>query len=200
MVSNDFRYSAVGKEKTVELKNPAANKLIVKFSDPDSLSNNNDLSLGFFPTFFINKVPLNNVRLRILPSPNDSFLIRVSQLSNGISKQEAEMQSEKIDYVIHEKDSALVLKNYFFITRADKFRNQQVVVKIYVPQDKQIIIERDDNAGDGFHLSLNEKTGMLHISDEDKNYEPGVLYTMKSGVLFGPDGLKYRKREEDEFE
>jgi hypothetical protein len=95
------------------------------------------------------------------------------------------VKAEHIPFVITQQDSIIYLPNGFNITKADRFRNQRVLVTIEVPVGKRIKVSEDidnfswyvigDKDGDGYYER--------HNSDYDY-YETGIEYVMTA------DGLK----------
>lgn len=128
---------------------------------------------------------INNVKVNVEKSADSLYHIYGTRSSRGASQTEAKVKAEHIPFVITQQDSIIYLPNGFNITKADRFRNQRVLVTIEVPVGKRIKVSEDidnfswyvigDKDGDGYYER--------HNSDYDY-YETGIEYVMTA------DGLK----------
>ena len=94
---------------------------------------------GFEPgdTLFV-----NNVRINIAKATGDSFIVSIQKTCRGNTKDYADSTARLMDYTIIQKDSLLLLPKGIAVTPQSKFRNQQVLLTIYVPVGKQIRINK----------------------------------------------------------
>jgi phage shock protein PspC (stress-responsive transcriptional regulator) len=88
-------------------------------------------------TFFV-----RNLKIRIVQSKTDSFEVNVVKLSNGKTVQEANQLANAIDFNVSQTDSLLNLDKGIAITKANKFRNQHVILTIAVPVGKRIKVSQ----------------------------------------------------------
>jgi hypothetical protein len=143
-VGKDFRSTSTVKEETISLPNPGVRKLQVAFSNSNRLFYGRNNFLHIEPFGFVDEdtVVINNVRLRITKSANDSFNVTLVKLCNGGSRRFADTLANKIAYNIQQVDSILLIDKGIAITKQDKFRNQQVIVTVAVPVGKVINISK----------------------------------------------------------
>ncbi len=76
--------------------------------------------------------------IKVFKSETDSAYIIITKSANGTTKEIAANYTQKINFnaVVH--DSLILIDNIFKISKAQKFRNQQVTVKIYLPANQKI--------------------------------------------------------------
>ena len=162
----DFRYQNNTAEQVVPLVNPAINKLEIKISPFNKYYNRNWLRLEPFASIDEDTVFARNIRLRIVKSAGDSFEVTMAKLTNGRTRQEAELSAARINFNIRQRDSSLLLDKGIAITENEKFRNQQIIVTIAVPVGKRILI-RDINGMGSWGNSMNVHIG-VDADDYDK--------------------------------
>lgn len=151
-IGNDFSTEAYNK-KRVNIAQPVNKKLYldVALSEDDK----NDHIIHF--SHRGNRVRLddwsiisredNHYRLGypaldIVPSETDSFQVIVIRTAHGADKREANELAKNIQYDILQKDSTLLLNNYFDIAEDDKFRAQQVKIVLKVPLNHSIYMSK----------------------------------------------------------
>jgi hypothetical protein len=140
------------------------------------------------------------VRVNIEKSFNDSFRVTVIKYACGRKERYADSLASLINFNIQQRDSTLILDRGVVVNTKDKFRNQRVIVTIYVPVGKRIRVQ--DNIGwlnqihfngPGFRTSSDDD---LNFENIERNWETGVWYTMtKDGLysLTGKPADSYRK-------
>jgi len=82
-------------------------------------------------------------KLKIIKSGSGLFELQIIKSSYGLSVTEAKKISEKINYKFNQKDSLLLLDNYFTLDENGKWRNQDVKIILKVPVGKMIIIDNN---------------------------------------------------------
>lgn len=177
---------------------PATGKMIVKVAETkvkvigrwfkmDGIVSMNDDSLF-----------LNNVRLRIVKSPDAMYHISAYKFSNGKDERAALSNISEIRYAINQSDSTIWLDRGFSLKKGTKFRNQGVQVTIQVPVGKRILVDRN----------VSRRLNWFHVGpgasdwewDEEwhSNYESwssNVEYVMTAGGL---ERIEQKKDEEEE--
>ena len=152
---------------------------------------------------------LNTVRIRVSKSPDSLYRLRIFKASRGGSTIEAENKAEKISFDIRQEDSIIYLPKGFAIAAADKFRNQQVILVIEVPEGKTIRIDGSTEWFDFFDLK-GKKTGLqfnfsYQFDDQYFPFEYDRWYRMNT---YGLDKLgltpeerieELKEKLEDEF-
>lgn len=188
-VENEFNYSSKNlTENEVVLNNPMIDKLEITSKTP-LYKYNRVRSLTFEPFEGFNEdtAYVNNVDVRILKATNDSFRVTVIKTANGGTRTIAENNAAKIQYTGVQKDSVLLMDKGIGINRTDKFRNQRVVLTIYVPVGKRIKIDKSINWYNDIHFGRNrDDNDWFYDSDNDaQRWRSGVEYKM------GADGKLY---------
>lgn len=131
-------------------------------------------------------VLINNIGLRIEKSPTDSFEIDILRASNGGSLSDARDFVDNLSYSLQQADSVVYLPHWFAINQRFPFRNQRVLIKVYVPLGKQI---RVDESADFLRHYMG---GWDHEWDYGYDWSTGHTYQMTE------DGLKDLQPSQDE--
>jgi len=175
MIINNFRARA-HTEEDFALVQPSHGNLIIRarqnvhrdyYDDEDWWFGNgwrNGLRhSGFFYSLNDDSVQLNTVQIKVLRSDDSSYHLRVLRGSLGSSANSALDRARQIIFPVSQSDSIIQLPGGFSINREQKFRNQQVIVVVYIPVGKKIMIENSVNRYDWFNLNV----GRRHINWED---------------------------------
>ena len=142
-VARDFKSASTINEINVPISNPGVKKLQVTYStDGRYYGNHGWLRFEPFANFDEDTAYVNNIRIRVVQSSNDSFKISIIKMSNGYSRKLADTLASRIDYPIQQIDSILFIGKGIPITPEDKFRNQHVVITIAVPVGKVINLSK----------------------------------------------------------
>ncbi|HMK02665.1 MAG TPA: PspC domain-containing protein, partial [Ferruginibacter sp.] len=144
-VTRDFKASSSLDEQNVSLLNPQPNKMVVSSTLPFTKKYYGRNWIRFEP--FENLVDedtafVRNVYVEIARSSNDSFQVTMKKTSRGYSRADANGLANLIRFNVEQKDSILLLDKGIAINKADKFRNQMVIITVYVPVGKQIRINK----------------------------------------------------------
>ena len=87
------------------------------------------------------------------------------------------MIAQKIDFNVYQADSLLVLEKGIAINKFDKFRNQQVMITIYVPVGKQIMVNDNVGWGNEVHFGSSwENDWNLDMDHLERGWDRNVLY------------------------
>jgi phage shock protein PspC (stress-responsive transcriptional regulator) len=194
-LSKDFDYSSnLGKEN-IGLINPTINALdVTNAKSGVNYSRNNWLGDNDF--FDLSgddeSATVRNVRVNIEKSPNDSFRVSTIKYACGRKERFADSLASLINFNIQQKDSMLVLDRGIVINTKDKFRNQRIIVTIYVPVGKRIRVQNNIGwlnqihfNGPGFETSSDDN---LDFENIERNWQTGVWYTMTKDGLFTLNG------------
>jgi len=138
-VSKDFKSINNVNEEKITLANPAASLMEVSYN---SNGRYNRFRFEPFASISEDTAFVDNVSLRLIKSPNDSFQVTVTKFVNGRTRHYADTLAALMNYNVSQKDSTLLLDRGIPITEQDKFRNQHVVVTIAVPVGKSIQINK----------------------------------------------------------
>ena len=128
---------------------------------------------------------LNNVRIHLVKSNDSIFHMDATKYSNGSDESSALRNIKEMNYGISQQDSTVWLDRGFSLQRGTKFRNQGVVVTIYIPIGKRILIDRTVQRRLN-HFDVNNGRNDWD-SDEDWNdnygWDSDVEYKMTAGGL-----------------
>ena len=184
-ITRDFRTSNNSFEQEVTLSNPMVNKLTVTTNYPYR-----NRSYNGWIRFDDDTAYIRNIGIIIEKSPNDSFKVTVKKFASGNRKAYADTTAKQIEFAVNQLDSTLVLNKEIVFSKNDKFRNQGVIVTIYVPVGKQIRLDESTGRIEHIHFGWNEdgftldSDGDNQYLDKDQDYimkADGVLYFLKNG-------------------
>ncbi|HRD58408.1 MAG TPA: PspC domain-containing protein [Ferruginibacter sp.] len=189
-VGKDFRSVNTINEETVELTNPSVNSLEVTTLTPEKKYRRREwFQLRPFDALTEDTAFVRNVSVEIVKSPNDSFKVTMLRLSNGYNKSDANHLTSKIDYNVIQMDSLLVLDRGIAINKSDKFRNQRVIVTIFVPVGKKIKV--DESVGWGNEIQMDGPWGndwRIEMDDVEEGWDRDKTYIMKADGLYDLEG------------
>lgn len=191
-VGQDFRRTSSANEERVALENPGIQSLEV-----NSLTNNryNRANTWFrlepFATFDDDTAYIGNVRIRIEKSSTDSFQVGIIKMCNGNTRRNADTLASLINYAVFQKDSLLMMDKAIAINTNDKFRNQSVMVIIYVPVGKHIKVNKnlDYNRNIRVHGPLFNDDNWYNWEEDDYDFQYGVEYVMQENGLYTLSGI-----------
>ncbi|MCW3093409.1 MAG: PspC protein [Ferruginibacter sp.] len=191
-VTTDFKSTNNIAEEQIYLSNPGVKKLELTTNAPNQkYFRNRWFKLEPFEGLLDDDTAfVKNVEVKILKSTNDSFRVTVVKMVNGRSRRYADTLASQIHYSGEQRDSLLVLDKGIAITKQNKFRNQRVIVTVYVPVGKQIRIDRSVGWGDNVHFGGNWNDDDFNIdsNDEERGWESNVDYVMKADGLYTMEG------------
>ena len=104
----------------------------------------------------------NNVRLEILHTDEKLPFIQIEKIARGKSFQDAKLRAEKIKYAIKIEGNQLTLDNYLLTEVANKFRDQEVELFLYVPEG---ILLKPDASLQNYDRSDNSFFNLHYSSD-----------------------------------
>ncbi|MEO6187340.1 MAG: PspC domain-containing protein [Ginsengibacter sp.] len=190
-VGRDFRRVSLVNEEYVQLSDPSVNTLEVNSLEYNKYARTDTwFRLEPFASFDEDTAYIANVRFRVEQSPTDSFRVGLIRVANGSTRRNADTLASLVKYTIYQNDSSLMADKAIAINTHDKFRNQGVVVIIYVPVGKHIKINK--NLSRSRALRLNgpwNEDNLYDWEDEDFDYQYGVEYVMREKGLFTLDGV-----------
>ncbi len=206
ITKKDFKYRSTLDTENVAILNPSVNALDVS----SSRSNINNTRDGMFNSDVFEMTSddesavVRNVRVNIEKSNNDSFRVTTLKYASGRKEMFADSLATSITYNIQQKDSNLILDRGIKINTKDKFRNQRIIVTIYVPKGKRIRVQK--NIGwlnqihfDGLSINNSNYDDLDNFFENvERNWQTGVWYTMTKDGLVTLDGKpansEYKKR------
>ncbi len=91
--------------------------------------------------------PMENVNLDIVKNTSDSFpVIEITRKSQGKDKQAAFNMAQKINYYYQIDSNEIKLASYFMMDKADKFRGQEVDIKLLLPVGYRVYLGKETDA------------------------------------------------------
>lgn len=189
-IGQDFRSNSPINEEQITLVNPSVNKLELTALSPDKkYFRNNWYSMKPFEVIEDDTAYVRNVTVEIVKSKTDSFMVTILKLANGEDKRTAQKNASLINYNAYQSDSLLVLERGVPINKTDKFRNQRVIVTVYVPVGKQVRVDESVAWGNNIHFSGPWNNDWdLETVDVERGWNRNTDYIMKENGLYTLDG------------
>jgi hypothetical protein len=134
-------------EKEISITQPLNGKLIVNLNKHPYFHDDEDKSINFFEALdlFEDSIFIDNVDIKVLRSLDDSFHIRLVNSAHGSTRFNADTTAAAIRINMAQKDSVFTFDQGIYITKKQKFRNQQVAVLISVPLGKRISLPKSNS-------------------------------------------------------
>ena len=189
-VGRDFRHHNTEVEQEIVLSNPAVSKMEITTSSPDrKFYRNRWFRMEPFENFDEDTAFVQNVSVHIVKSANDSFRVTMLKMVRGGKVRYADTLASLMNFNVAQMDSLLVIDKGIAITRKDKFRNQRIVLTIYVPVGKQIRVNR--NVGWGYDMHFGgpgNNDWDIDFDDVEQGWDHNIDYIMKDDGLYTLQG------------
>jgi phage shock protein PspC (stress-responsive transcriptional regulator) len=199
-IVKEFRSTNDTYEQEVALSNPAVGKLeLVALPSNNNININEGVQITELDALFEDTLYTSNISIQILKSPNDSFRVTTIKKVNGNNRKNANAIAENIHFNLMQRDSILTLDGGIPITRDNKFRNQRVIVTVYVPEGKRIKIGKNIGMFSDNDIDEDVRKAIFPEMIEQK-WESGVEYIMKADGLYTIDGQRAGKRKNEKQE
>lgn len=201
-VTRDFRHTSNFNERNIILSNPQVSSLEVTTNLPGQrIIRSNWFRMEPFDGIDEDTALLRNVEVEIVKSLNDSFKVTMSKVASGKTRKYADTLASLINYNVYQQDSLLVADRGIQINKTDKFRNQRVILTIYVPVGKKIKINSNLGWYRGFHFgNRDDEWNDDSFDNEEHGWNTGEWYTMKADGLYSDDGLPADSYKREELE
>jgi len=191
-VSKDFRRTNNPVEQFIALSNPHVSKMDITADDPEKTYFRTNWSrFDLYEALDSDTVFVRNVVFKIEKSESDSFRVSIMRIARGQNRSAADTAARGIQYNVVQKDSMLLIDKGIAITKQNKFRNQYVIVRIYVPVGKQINIDRSvgrwNDATIGFY---DEDDWDFETKNTQHNWNYNTTYVMQQDGLYTLAGEK----------
>jgi len=191
-VTKDFKTINNIAEQEVTLTNADVAKLEVTTNSPEKkLYRYRSFNFQPFEGIEDDTAYIKNIEVKIVKSPNDLFKVTMAKMANGRTRRYADTLANLIQFNAMQRDSLLVLDKGIAINTTDKFRNQRVVITVYVPVGKQIKINSNVGRGHYVHMSgpwNNDEDFNIDLDDEENGWDENVDYVMRADGLYTLDG------------
>ncbi len=201
-VGRDFTTTNDLYEQEIILSNPLVNKLeLTSQSLANKYSRTQFFKLEPFESFGLedDTVFVKNIEIKLLQSPTDSFRVTMVKIANGRNRRSADTLANLINYGAVQTDSILLLDKGIAITRKNKFRNQRLIVTVYVPVGKRVRVDKSLNwSGELlFGDSQSDREDNMIKEYEERGWVPNMDYIMKPDGLYTLDGVPVDTRKND---
>ena len=206
-LSKDFRRSSNINEKEIFLPNPGVQSLEVTTLAPGTrFTRNSWFSMEPFEGTDEDSAVIRNTSIHIVKASNDSFKVTIIRTANGNTRRNADTLASLINFNAEQQDSLLVIDQGISINKVNKFRNQHVIITVYVPVGKQIKINDRVNTSSRINFSgpFNNKWERdfenIQFENLEDGWDEGEWYTMTKDGLFTKDGKpadNYRRNKVD---
>jgi phage shock protein PspC (stress-responsive transcriptional regulator) len=210
MVMNNFR-ARQHSEEEIALSQPSHGSMVIRAQQPTGRIYDNDWWFendwrhhGPFYNIGDDSILLTTVQIKLLKSDDSSYHVRLLRISRGKSSGAAMDRARQIVFPVSQSDSILLLSGGFPVSKDQKFRNQQVIVAVYIPLGKKIMVDRSVNRYDWFNISPDNQHFRWDNWDsrwsEDNNWDENLnldnSYYWNSNVQYvmTPDGLSKTSR------
>lgn len=191
-VTRDFKAGNTLNEEEVNLVSPAVNNLTITASSPEKkYYRNNWFNIRPYEIFDEDTVLVRNVSIHIVKAKNDSFRVTMLKMVNGNTRRYADTLASLIEFNAVQQDSLLLIDRGIPINRTDKFRNQRVILTVYVPVGKQIKIDNSVSKYGNirFEGPWNDDDWNIEFDEKEHGWSRDVDYIMKEDGLYTLDGI-----------
>jgi phage shock protein PspC (stress-responsive transcriptional regulator) len=205
MVMSNFR-SRQHTEEEIALSQPSHGSLIVRALQPPPRVYDNDWWFesdwrhhGPFYNIGDDSILLTTVQVKLLKSDDSSYHVRVLRISRGSSSGSAMDHARQIVFPVSQADSVLLLSGGFPVSKDEKFRNQQVIVAVYIPLGKKVRVDRSVDHYEWINISPNNGhfrwdkwDSRWHDDDswdEGSNMDNSYYWNSNVQYVMTPDGL-----------
>jgi phage shock protein PspC (stress-responsive transcriptional regulator) len=203
-LSTDFKYSANVNEQNILLTNPNVKSLEITNHLSNARFLNNRVHYGniFENMLDDDSLSIRHVTVQIVKSLNDSFKVTSIKLASGSTRAKADNLASQIKFNAFQQDSSLVIEDAITINKTDKFRNQRVVLTVYVPVGKRIKINGHVGRVNTVHFngpfSINnnyDEFDNISLGNVENGWEEGTWYTMTNEGLVSNESKAKEKLE-----
>ncbi len=104
----------------------------------------------------------NNIRFNVYKSADASTYLEIVRKARGKKAVEARVAAEKINYSYSFSNKQLILNDFLLTDVKNKFRNQEVIINLYVPEGMHFMT---DSSVQNFDESDNSFFNLHHSSD-----------------------------------
>ena len=77
----------------------------------------------------------NNIKIHLMKTNKSKPFVQIEKTSNGSSYNDAKKRANQINYNFEIKNNTITLDNYLITDRANKYRDQEVHIYLYIPKE-----------------------------------------------------------------
>jgi len=200
-IARDFKSSSSINEQEISLVNPGVSKLEITSADPSrKMYRTRWFRMSPFEGIDEDTAMVKNISVHIVKSPNDSFRVTMIKLAAGKNRRAADTLASLINFEASQMDSILKISKGIQINKTDKFRNQRVILTVYVPVGKQIRVDNSVGWADNVTFGENPWNDEwdIEFDNVEEGWETNIDYVMRADGLYTLDGKpadSYRRRD-----
>ena len=185
-------FNTVAREKQdYTLTQPSSGRMIVKVAESNFKIYGRFFKMDGLLSMTDDSIYLNNVRVRIVKSPDSLYHSYAIKSSHAADDATALDNAKEITYQVNQQDSLLYLSRGFAVQKGTRFRGQGVIVTIQVPVGKRIQIDR----------SVSRKLNYFQIdhnrNDWDEDWEDYQAWSDNVEYIMAVGGLERVKKVGD---
>jgi phage shock protein PspC (stress-responsive transcriptional regulator) len=177
-----------GAEEAVYLPNPGVQKMQVMIAGNNLSYYDGWIDMEGVLSVDRDTLYLNTARVNVQKSKDSLFHVNLLKISRGKSREESQRLAEKITFPVVQSGDTLLLPEYFVVSKADKWRNQRVIVSIEVPVGRQIRI--DDRVQDYNYFAIEFGGRRNRRIQFNRSWEGGLDWRSDRDLRMTPDGLE----------
>lgn len=140
----------------------------------------------------------NNIELHFLPTDEKQPFVQIEKMAQGKSFDEAKQRAEKIQYHYTVQNNKLVFDNYLLTEIANKYRNQEVKIFVYLPKG---IVLYPDQSIQNYHRSYYSDADFYIEYGRENNFYKVENNELKcltcTDEMDETDGIPFDREEQD---
>jgi hypothetical protein len=183
-LARDFNTVAREKEDYIVVQ-PTTGKMIVKVAESNFKVYGGFFKMDGLLSMTDDSIYLNNVRVRIVKSPDSLYHSYAIKSSHAGDDATALKNAQQLTYEVNQQDSLMYLSRGFAVPKGTRFRNQGVIVTIQVPVGKRIQIDRSVSRRLNW-FNINHRRDDFDWEEDYQDYQSwsdNVEYVMTVGGL-----------------
>lgn len=141
-LSKDFNGPRSKETETFALVQPTNERLVIQKAEDMLDMDEVDIFDGTLRVVDDTAI-IRDIRIEVKKSDTDSFRVTMERSSHGRTASQAKILAREIQFQLHQNDSVLLIPSGFSIPRNSIYRRQAILLTIYVPVGKTIVINRD---------------------------------------------------------
>lgn len=125
----------------VQLTDTLGNKISAEEEEDNNYNfniNQNGVVINGVSIDEMDRIPIGEPWLQLMPSPNDSFYVQKAITTRGKHKGDALTNSGYVIYNFSQKDTILNLPVYLELDKNGKYRFQEMKIRIAIPEGKHV--------------------------------------------------------------
>jgi phage shock protein PspC (stress-responsive transcriptional regulator) len=130
----------------------------------------------------------SNIKIDAYPSMDSSFRVQLLYCSKGASQEMAKQYVAALNLNVLQRDSVLLIDPYLTVPDQQQFRNQNCIVRIYIPIGKRIVFHENLEHYQWYSFDANTFNVRWHNANNGNHNQD--LYNWEETYQMGYDGLE----------